>query len=954
MYSPSSPPPSSSDNSRINPFGNSVYSMLTTPPPTSSASLNSYDFSPIKSSSFQPIKSSSSFSSSTTSYTSSSTSSSSSSFNQLKNDIMESLEIPPNIYDILNSRKISSLKHHNEIENLLEDSFVIGNEYSKSEIEDENTEKTFSNNFPNSFLSPINKDDVKINENFMPQSEVNPSFFNGSDIHLEDSELFLSTISMSISHDGTLLASSHGDHSVKVFIFPVSSYDPKVNHSNSNPSSPTSPSTTTSESKTKLIQIRNFKGHPRTPWTVKFHPKSANIIASGCLGGYVFLWHVTSYQCLAKLSLTASIVPSLSFSPGGEYLAIANGSNVYLWSWKDKIEYDEPENHDNYNEMFENKKKRFKIDENYTDDIMNFSNSNTNNNNNNNSNNVNNDNNNNRNRNNNIASNPSGINSTSSDANNTNGSNSYYYTAQSESEDEEGIFLLRTFSFKGKPSQLEAPKIYCTNSPSSVSFASTLNNNQTDYDSFSSKSSKFYNINLWFIENTKSMRAIVFHPNGKYFFVVSYTSSTIKLSKNFRTFSLYIVPLKVLLNEKKGKRISLSQFPILLPSLHLYTDYGIDISKCGRYLVTCSFLYKSLLTNLPNFSSNSAISTTSRTTKRYFPAISLYNSTPTLSLNENSNIEYPPITNPSTFFNPDIYNFMGSNLPNFDHLNIISSHPFNTSNSSSNSFSTSLSSSLNSNTNVEENSSENRKRIISKSQPNDILPGILSFRNNSEFKEKSLEELSNSLFSSNNSQLNTTLSSEVTENSSFSPIKNNVSCSSYISSIDEIDVVCDNIANLLETNSKSSNCDNNPLHDNSSPVFSLNSNDDSSIFNENYFKFYQKLSKIPFQKESSYYQKFYNREPKYSNQSEYLSINGEAANFNFPEPYLAILELSFDEKVEKLIEEKLEICNNEMLTDYSEENYLDYTNNKKLKIDLLEMEPIINVKIINSKHIPGN
>ena len=31
-------------------------------------------------------------------------------------------------------------------------------------------------------------------------------------------------------------------------------------------------------------QIRLFRGHPRTPWTVKYHSKDSNIVASGCLG----------------------------------------------------------------------------------------------------------------------------------------------------------------------------------------------------------------------------------------------------------------------------------------------------------------------------------------------------------------------------------------------------------------------------------------------------------------------------------------------------------------------------------------------------------------------------------------------------------------------------------------------------------------------------------------------
>lgn len=30
--------------------------------------------------------------------------------------------------------------------------------------------------------------------------------------------------------------------------------------------------------------VQTLRGHPRTPWTVKFHPKDSRIVASGCLG----------------------------------------------------------------------------------------------------------------------------------------------------------------------------------------------------------------------------------------------------------------------------------------------------------------------------------------------------------------------------------------------------------------------------------------------------------------------------------------------------------------------------------------------------------------------------------------------------------------------------------------------------------------------------------------------
>ena len=58
-----------------------------------------------------------------------------------------------------------------------------------------------------------------------------------------------------------LLASTHGDHTVKI----------------------------TSFLRGRVVQT--LRGHPRTPWTVKFHPKDPSIVASGCLdyevGGWV-------------------------------------------------------------------------------------------------------------------------------------------------------------------------------------------------------------------------------------------------------------------------------------------------------------------------------------------------------------------------------------------------------------------------------------------------------------------------------------------------------------------------------------------------------------------------------------------------------------------------------------------------------------------------------------------
>ncbi|CAN0439225.1 unnamed protein product, partial [Laminaria digitata] len=57
-----------------------------------------------------------------------------------------------------------------------------------------------------------------------------------------------------------LLASTHGDHTVKI----------------------------TSFLRGRVVQT--LTGHSRTPWTVKFHPKDSSIVASGCLNYEVGGW----------------------------------------------------------------------------------------------------------------------------------------------------------------------------------------------------------------------------------------------------------------------------------------------------------------------------------------------------------------------------------------------------------------------------------------------------------------------------------------------------------------------------------------------------------------------------------------------------------------------------------------------------------------------------------------
>mmetsp|Transcript_11759 Transcript_11759/g.21827 ORF Transcript_11759/g.21827 Transcript_11759/m.21827 type:complete len:712 (+) Transcript_11759:58-2193(+) len=117
-------------------------------------------------------------------------------------------------------------------------------------------------------------------------------------------DMVLSTIAISISSNGSLVASTHGDHTVKIFQHDTGKF------------------------------IHSFQGHPRTPWTVKFHPSDANYVASGCLGCEVRVWDIRNRICRSYIRLGYSII-SLSFQPNdGAHIGIASGPQLLLWDWR--------------------------------------------------------------------------------------------------------------------------------------------------------------------------------------------------------------------------------------------------------------------------------------------------------------------------------------------------------------------------------------------------------------------------------------------------------------------------------------------------------------------------------------------------------------------------------------------------------------------------------------------
>lgn len=112
-----------------------------------------------------------------------------------------------------------------------------------------------------------------------------------------------STIALAWSPDATLLASTHGDHAVRVFDVANGGC------------------------------LCTLVGHSRTPWTVKFHPHSNHVLASGSLDSEVRLWDARSGACLAchRMGDGMFAASSISFHSTGQLLAISCAAGVYVW-----------------------------------------------------------------------------------------------------------------------------------------------------------------------------------------------------------------------------------------------------------------------------------------------------------------------------------------------------------------------------------------------------------------------------------------------------------------------------------------------------------------------------------------------------------------------------------------------------------------------------------------------
>ncbi|KAL7145092.1 hypothetical protein ABFS83_07G056200 [Erythranthe nasuta] len=120
-----------------------------------------------------------------------------------------------------------------------------------------------------------------------------------------------STIAAAFSPDGKTLASTHGDHTVKII-----------------------------DCQTGTC-LKVLSGHRRTPWVVRFHPLHPEVLASGSLDHEVRLWDAKTAECIGSRDFYRPIA-SIAFHAQGEILAVASGHKLYIWHYNNTEEASSP------------------------------------------------------------------------------------------------------------------------------------------------------------------------------------------------------------------------------------------------------------------------------------------------------------------------------------------------------------------------------------------------------------------------------------------------------------------------------------------------------------------------------------------------------------------------------------------------------------------------------------
>eukprot|EP00898_Chlorokybus_atmophyticus_P003935 jgi/Chlat1/4542/Chrsp29S04591 len=111
-----------------------------------------------------------------------------------------------------------------------------------------------------------------------------------------------STIAAAYSPDGRYIASTHGDHTVKLICCDTG------------------------------LLLRTLSGHRRTPWVVRVNPRSSSLLASGSLDNTVRLWNASTAECVTSHDFGRPIA-SLAFHGLGDMLAVASGHKLWVWEY---------------------------------------------------------------------------------------------------------------------------------------------------------------------------------------------------------------------------------------------------------------------------------------------------------------------------------------------------------------------------------------------------------------------------------------------------------------------------------------------------------------------------------------------------------------------------------------------------------------------------------------------
>ena len=111
-----------------------------------------------------------------------------------------------------------------------------------------------------------------------------------------------STFLVAFSPDRKILASTHGDHTIRII-----------------------------DGKTGCC-LDTLEGHPRTPWSIAFHPSQGHLLASGCLAGEVRVWDLKRGRSTVYRSPESNAITSLAFHPTDLVLLVATGNQLLFWN----------------------------------------------------------------------------------------------------------------------------------------------------------------------------------------------------------------------------------------------------------------------------------------------------------------------------------------------------------------------------------------------------------------------------------------------------------------------------------------------------------------------------------------------------------------------------------------------------------------------------------------------